>query len=320
MAAASAAACTTATSTCRASSRATGSTTGSCRRPSPRPRRRASAATGTPFNNVGLNLYRDGRDSVAPHNDHLYEIVAGHPIALLSLGATRLMTIRSKSASAARDPRPRFGRRQSARHELRDAAALRSRRSEDAAAVGPRISVRSGFVRPMRRRSSRDESLWSVALDDGASRGRVEHLVGSEQLESVELRNPQRARSRADRRRRNRHDDDQSRQHARRYLSRRGHSRGLRMSMTGPPLTTFTFTCEIVPEGSGSTIAQHVEFSGPLGSLFAAMMGNEMAKHFSSPCSTVSRARPRPAGPRLPRRRSARGLRRCAGCADRPTS
>src|SRR5258708_424984 len=23
-----------------------------------------------PFNSVGLNLYRDGRDSVAPHNDH----------------------------------------------------------------------------------------------------------------------------------------------------------------------------------------------------------------------------------------------------------
>src|SRR5215203_5920504 len=27
-----------------------------------------------PFNGVGLNLYRDGRDSVAPHNDHLDEI------------------------------------------------------------------------------------------------------------------------------------------------------------------------------------------------------------------------------------------------------
>ena len=27
-----------------------------------------------PFNSVGLNLYRDGRDSVAPHNDHLYEM------------------------------------------------------------------------------------------------------------------------------------------------------------------------------------------------------------------------------------------------------
>jgi alkylated DNA repair dioxygenase AlkB len=57
---------------------------------------RTSQATGTPFNTVGLNYYRDGRDSVAPHNDHLYEIVAEHPIALISLGATRLMTIRSK--------------------------------------------------------------------------------------------------------------------------------------------------------------------------------------------------------------------------------
>ena len=50
-----------------------------------------------PFNSVGLNLYRDGRDSVAPHNDHLYDIRAGFPIALLSLGATRRMTIRAQT-------------------------------------------------------------------------------------------------------------------------------------------------------------------------------------------------------------------------------
>lgn len=49
------------------------------------------------FSGVGLNLYRDGRDSVAPHNDKLHQIEAGAPIALLSLGATRLMTIRSKA-------------------------------------------------------------------------------------------------------------------------------------------------------------------------------------------------------------------------------
>lgn len=49
-----------------------------------------------PFNSVGLNLYRDGRDSVAPHNDHLDEIVEGFPIALLSLGAARTMTLRHK--------------------------------------------------------------------------------------------------------------------------------------------------------------------------------------------------------------------------------
>jgi alkylated DNA repair dioxygenase AlkB len=49
-----------------------------------------------PFNSVGLNRYRDGRDSVAPHNDHLNEIVEGYPIALLSLGAARRMTVRAK--------------------------------------------------------------------------------------------------------------------------------------------------------------------------------------------------------------------------------
>jgi alkylated DNA repair dioxygenase AlkB len=52
--------------------------------------------TQVPFSSVGLNLYRDGRDSVAPHNDHLDEIAPGYPIVLLSLGATRRMSIRAK--------------------------------------------------------------------------------------------------------------------------------------------------------------------------------------------------------------------------------
>ena len=60
--------------------------------------RRVSAHLDVPFNSVGLNLYRDGRDSVAPHNDRLKEICAGAPIALLSLGATRQMTVRAKAA------------------------------------------------------------------------------------------------------------------------------------------------------------------------------------------------------------------------------
>jgi alkylated DNA repair dioxygenase AlkB len=58
---------------------------------------RVVAVTGVPFTSVGLNCYRDGRDSVAPHSDHLDEIVPGFPIALLSLGATRRMTIRAKA-------------------------------------------------------------------------------------------------------------------------------------------------------------------------------------------------------------------------------
>ena len=53
-------------------------------------------ALDVPFNHVGLNRYRDGNDSVAPHNDKLYSIVAPHPIALLSLGAARRMDIRAK--------------------------------------------------------------------------------------------------------------------------------------------------------------------------------------------------------------------------------
>jgi alkylated DNA repair dioxygenase AlkB len=58
---------------------------------------RVTAILEVPFNSVGLNLYRDGRDSVAPHNDHLYELREGFPIALVSLGATRRMTIRAKA-------------------------------------------------------------------------------------------------------------------------------------------------------------------------------------------------------------------------------
>jgi alkylated DNA repair dioxygenase AlkB len=57
----------------------------------------AAAVRGAPFTSVGLNFYRDRHDSVAPHNDHLDEIAPGFPIALLSLGATRRMTIRAKA-------------------------------------------------------------------------------------------------------------------------------------------------------------------------------------------------------------------------------
>ena len=59
--------------------------------------RRVTETVGAPFNSVGLNFYRDGRDSVAPHNDHLNEIRKGFPIALVSLGAARRMTIRAKA-------------------------------------------------------------------------------------------------------------------------------------------------------------------------------------------------------------------------------
>lgn len=58
--------------------------------------RRVGDALGAEFNSVGLNLYRDGSDSVAPHNDRLADLVEGSPIALVSLGETRRMSIRAK--------------------------------------------------------------------------------------------------------------------------------------------------------------------------------------------------------------------------------
>jgi len=53
-----------------------------------------------PYNTVGLNLYRDGRDSVAMHHDKLHTLVPRQPIALVSLGAPRRMNIRPKHGQA----------------------------------------------------------------------------------------------------------------------------------------------------------------------------------------------------------------------------
>src|SRR5262249_4277999 len=58
---------------------------------------RMVGALDVPFVSDGWNLYPDGRDSVAPHNDHLDEIRKGYPIALGSLGAPRRMTVRAKA-------------------------------------------------------------------------------------------------------------------------------------------------------------------------------------------------------------------------------
>ncbi|HEY0230127.1 MAG TPA: alpha-ketoglutarate-dependent dioxygenase AlkB [Dokdonella sp.] len=62
---------------------------------------RVRAAVGAPFNSVGVNHYRDGNDSVAPHHDTLHDLVVGEPIALLSLGATRRMAIRAQARGSA---------------------------------------------------------------------------------------------------------------------------------------------------------------------------------------------------------------------------
>jgi len=96
--------------------------------------------TGVRFNTAGLNYYRDEHDSVAPHNDHLYEIVEGYPIALLSLGAARRMTIRTKT-------RPRRALDLDLEHGSLLLMSYETQRNYDhgipksKTAIGPRISA-----------------------------------------------------------------------------------------------------------------------------------------------------------------------------------
>lgn len=63
--------------------------------------KRVQAVAPAPYNGVGMNLYRDGNDSVAMHNDKLHILTAPHPIALVSLGEPRRMLIRAKTGHSA---------------------------------------------------------------------------------------------------------------------------------------------------------------------------------------------------------------------------
>ena len=58
---------------------------------------RVQAIVPAPYNGVGMNLYRDGNDSVAMHSDKMHLLTKPHPIALVSLGDPRRMLIRAKT-------------------------------------------------------------------------------------------------------------------------------------------------------------------------------------------------------------------------------
>lgn len=58
---------------------------------------RVEALLGETLPNVALNYYRDGRDSVAWHSDRIEQLRPNPTIALLSLGSTRQMLVRSKA-------------------------------------------------------------------------------------------------------------------------------------------------------------------------------------------------------------------------------
>lgn len=58
---------------------------------------RVETLLGEKLPNVALNYYRDGRDSVAWHSDRIEELRPNPTIALLSLGSTRQMQVRTKA-------------------------------------------------------------------------------------------------------------------------------------------------------------------------------------------------------------------------------
>ena len=60
-------------------------------------RKRVEAVSGTAFNSVLLNLYRDGRDSMGWHSDDEPELGVNPTIASVSLGETRRFRLRHKT-------------------------------------------------------------------------------------------------------------------------------------------------------------------------------------------------------------------------------
>lgn len=62
-------------------------------------RERVEPLTAVTIERIGLNFYRDERDSVAWHNDRIAEYGTAPTIALVSFGATRRMLLRTKPAA-----------------------------------------------------------------------------------------------------------------------------------------------------------------------------------------------------------------------------
>jgi len=70
-----------------------------------------------PLNHVLIQLYRDGQDSISEHSDKTLDIVHGSRIVNVSLGAQRIMTLRTKNP-AREDPSSKPSTRQTQRVPL----------------------------------------------------------------------------------------------------------------------------------------------------------------------------------------------------------
>lgn len=97
-----------------------------------------AARYGVRFGGVGLNYYRDGRDSVASHRDRELRHLDHTIVAIVTLGATRPFLVRRHGGGPSRDLRPASG----------DLLVMGGRCQADwehgvpkVASAGPRISV-----------------------------------------------------------------------------------------------------------------------------------------------------------------------------------
>ena len=105
-------------------------------------RRRVEPYTGVQIERIGLNFYRDERDSVAWHNDRIADYGTAPTIALASFGAARRMLLRTK---------PSAPRKRTARIDLEPGSLLLMQGPsqvfwehtipKERRALGPRISV-----------------------------------------------------------------------------------------------------------------------------------------------------------------------------------
>jgi alkylated DNA repair dioxygenase AlkB len=101
-------------------------------------RRVLSARYRVRFGGVGLNYYRDGRDSVAFHRDRELRHLDDTLVAIVTLGAARPFLLRPRGGGASHDLRPASG----------DLLVMGGRTQADwehsvpkVARVGPRVSV-----------------------------------------------------------------------------------------------------------------------------------------------------------------------------------
>jgi alkylated DNA repair dioxygenase AlkB len=110
-----------------------------------------SARYGVEFDSMGLNLYRDGRDSVAWHGDRIAREIAEPLVAIVSIGEPRRFLLRPKVAT---DGRRAARRLLLGRGELLVTGGATQRAWEHSvpkvAAAGPRMSLtfRHGLLPP----------------------------------------------------------------------------------------------------------------------------------------------------------------------------